>query len=251
MSQNKFNKLQNARIVILGGTSGIGFAVAEGSLESGATITIANSNQERLDKALERLRAAYPDTTSRISGTICDISSVDTVEDNLHALFKFATKDGTKIDHIVTTARAPGEMPKLEELTATKVLEGGTTMYLGGLMIGKIAPGYMNGGWANSITFTGGTLVAKPIKGMSSTLGWVAAKEGITRTLAVDLAPVRVNLVSPGAVRTELLLRMMRGSEELVDGWKKDNILNEVAMPEDTAEAYLYLMRIGLLPGKF
>ena len=242
-SQNKFNKLQNARVVILGGSSGIGFAVAEGSLESGAIITISGSNQERLDKALERLRTAYPDASSRISGTTCDVSSAETVEENLHSLFKFATKDGAKIDHIVNTAGAPGGLPKLKDLPATQALQGGNTRFLGSLMIGKIAPAYMSGGWGNSITFTGGSMVAKPIKGVSSTMGFGAATEGITKTLAVDLAPIRVNLISPGAIRTELLLRTVGGNEEILKVWAKDNLLNAIAMPEDTAEAYLYLMR--------
>ena len=252
MSQRKFTKLENARVVILGGTSGIGFAVAEGAIESGASIVIASSTQERLDGALSKLRAAYPDATSRITGQTCNLGMTDTIEEDLHALFKFATEDGKKIDHVVHTAGSTGARVHLKDLPAAQAIAQtpATVRYLGALMIGKIAPQYMEGTWGNSITFTGGSLLQKPIKGVSGSIGWGAATEGITKSLAVELAPVRVNLISPGAVRTELLLNMVGGNEEVLKVWEKDTLVHATAAPEDTAEAYLYLMRDRFVTGQ-
>ncbi|KAI4154156.1 MAG: hypothetical protein LQ340_001846 [Diploschistes diacapsis] len=250
MSQNKFAKLHNARVVVIGGTSGIGFAVAEGSVEFGASVVIAGSNQERLDNALDRLRKAYPDAASRISGKTCDISDAKTMEENLHALFKFATQDSKKVDHIVNTSGGLGPRVALADAHATDVLEPGTLRYVGSMMIGKIAPAYMEAGPRSSITFTIGTLSQKPMKGMSSSVGIGGAVEGLTRALAVDLAPLRVNIVSPGAIRTELLLKMVAGNEEFLQSFAKGTLLNFVAEPEDTAEAYLYLMRDRFMTGQ-
>ena len=250
MSQRKFAKLENARVVILGGSSGIGFAVAEGVIEFGGSVVIAGSNQERLDAALDRLRKAYPDASSRISGKTCDVSDQSTLEDNLHALFKFATQDGKKIDHVVNTAGAPGGVPQLAEVKAEQVLPSGVTRYLTAIMIGKIAPAYMGGGPAGSISFTSGTLMLKPIKGMSTSIGWGAALEGLVKGLAVDLAPLRVNFVSPGAIKTELLMRMGGANEQMLKMFTDDTLLKTVGAPEDTAEAYLYLMRDRFITGK-
>lgn len=250
MSQRKFSKLSNARVVILGGTSGIGFAIAEGALEYGASVVISSSTQNKLDNALSRLRSAYPDLTSRISGKTCDLSKEDTVEENLHALFKFATENGKKVDHIVTTAGGPGGMGKLADAKATDILGVGVTKYVGGVMIGKIAPQYMEGGVGNSITYTSGSLADKPIKNVSAGIGYAGALESMTRALAVDLAPIRVNIVSPGAILTELLQNMGAAMDEGQKSFASDNLLGVLGRPEDTAEAYLYLMKDRFITGQ-
>lgn len=89
---------------MLGGTSGIGFCVAEASIESGATVIVASSRQANIDKTIERITASYPHCKSRLSGHLCDLASPD-VEENLNTLLDFATNDGKdKLNHIVNTA---------------------------------------------------------------------------------------------------------------------------------------------------
>ena len=69
------NKLHNKHVLIFGGTSGIGFCIAEACLEHGAHVTISGSNKARLDQSLSRLRNAYPDIPgSNIKGYTCDLS---------------------------------------------------------------------------------------------------------------------------------------------------------------------------------
>lgn len=81
--------------------------------------------------------------------------------------------------------------------------------------------------------------------------GWGSAKEGMARGLAVDLKPVRVNCVSPGAIDTELFDRFgSRGSrEQIVEMYKNKTLVKRIGKPEDIAEAYLYLMRDGFVTG--
>ena len=73
-----------------------------------------------------------------------------------------------------------------------------------------------------------------------------SAVEGLARGLAVDLAPVRVNAVSPGAVRTELFAGL---EEEMVERLREATLVKEVGTPEEAAEAYGYCMRCGFVTG--
>lgn len=100
------SKLQSSRILVLGGTSGIGFCVAEAALEHGAHVTISGSKQPKLDTALSRLQSAYPDKHSRLNGQTCDLSQPQSLESNLDTLLKFAAAS-SKINHIVFTAGDP------------------------------------------------------------------------------------------------------------------------------------------------
>ena len=244
MPTPKFSKLHNALVVIIGGTSGIGFAVAEGSLESGARVVIASSSQSKLDSALSRLRASYPSAAaSHLSGTTCDVSNSTTLEENLHALFKFAVSNNNnqKIDHIVNTAGNPGGLGALADTAATDVLPTGTLRYLTNMMLGKIAPGYMQSEVAggSSLAFTGGTMALKPVKGRVTNIGWAGAVEALMRGLAVDLAPaVRVNMVAPGAIKTELLDSM--ANEQMVNAFKEDTLLKSVGRPEVRALFFFF-----------
>lgn len=70
--------------------------------------------------------------------------------------------------------------------------------------------------------------------------------EGLMRGLAIDMAPIRVNAVSPGAIKTELLANV---PEELLKSWAEMTTVKRIGRPEDTAEAYIYLMKDGFVTG--
>lgn len=85
------------------------------------------------------------------------------------------------------------------------------------------------------------------------TAGWMAAKEGMARGLAVDLKPIRVNLVSPGAIDTEIFDNFSDGNlvtrKQLIELYASKTLLGKCGSPEDTAEAYLYMMRDTFVTG--
>ena len=84
MASSKYvSKLTGARVLVLGGTSGIGFCVAEAALEYGAIVTIASSRQEKLDRAVTRLNASYPQHQSNITSVQCDIGDTARLEANV------------------------------------------------------------------------------------------------------------------------------------------------------------------------
>ena len=91
----------------------------------------------------------------------------------------------------------------------------------------------------------------KPAKGWALIAAWGSGVEGIMRGLAVDLAPVRVNMVSPGAVHTELFDDIPKERlESVLQGYRDGTLTGKVGTPEDLAEAYLYAMRDQFVTGK-
>jgi NAD(P)-dependent dehydrogenase (short-subunit alcohol dehydrogenase family) len=249
MAAKYSNKLQGKRVLVIGGTSGIGFCVAEACVEFGAIVTVASSRQEKINKTIERLTTSYPDAKDHVSGHPCDLAGAD-VEDNLKTLFEFATKDG-KLDHVVVTAGDRFGLVKIGDVTPADIQKHSRVRFVGTLLMAKLAPQYMHQTNLSSITSTGGVNSTKPGPGWSVTAGWGSAKEGMTRGLAVDLKPIRVNCVSPGAIETELWDSFggAGSKQQIVDHYKSKSLLNTVGKPEDMAEAYLYLMRDAFVTG--
>jgi len=130
MPTQKYNKLQGKRVLVIGGTSGIGFSVAEASLESGASVTISSSSAARVESAIERLQLAYP--SGEVNGYACDLSK-PTVEQDLEALFE---KTG-KINHIVFTAADKLAIQPLSDITMESILKAGHIRFFTPLLMAK------------------------------------------------------------------------------------------------------------------
>lgn len=257
MSASKFAKLRNARVVLLGGTSGIGFATAEACIEAGAIVTISSSTQDRLSAALSKLKASYPEAAleNKITGHLCDLSQPNSLEGNIKALLDFATNNNThKIDHITYSAANVPRLPPLADYKASETKEPIFILrYDAPIVLGKVAPAYMNPGPRSSITFTGASTATKPTPGRGILTALGASTEGVALGLAVELAPIRVNVVAPGTVDTELLRALAGPDPKVQAGFKemlkKVTLLNKVGEPEDVAEAYVYLMKDANITG--
>lgn len=118
--QKYLSKLQNSRVLIIGGSSGIGFCVAEACVESGAHVVISSSNQDRINTAVEKLKSSYPSANDKIFGLTVDLSKAETLEDELKTLFE-GTKEklnGEKLDHVVFTAGDALAMIKLQDMVS-------------------------------------------------------------------------------------------------------------------------------------
>lgn len=95
-------KLKGQKVLIIGGSSGLGFAAAEASIENGASVIISSSSQQKVDKAVERIKQSYPSAKDRVSGHAADLGTQDTLEKNVVDLLE---KTGGKLDHISMSCR--------------------------------------------------------------------------------------------------------------------------------------------------
>ena len=246
------SKLNGTRILIIGGSSGIGFAVAEASIENGADhIIISSSNPDRVKLAVSRLRHAYPSTKCEITGHPCDLAQEDALESNIAKLFEFATSGGTvKLDHVISSAGDSLAVKPLEEMDFAYIKKAGMTRFFAPLLIAKAAMKFLSPGPASSITLTTGMVSEKPIPNWSVVGSYATGLQGMARQLALDLKPSRVNVVSPGAVDTELWDYLPEDSRKaLKDSFAKTTTTGVIGTPEDLAESYLYCMKDHNLTG--
>ncbi|PNY29697.1 oxidoreductase YkvO [Tolypocladium capitatum] len=240
------NKLQGHRVLVLGGSTGVGFCVAEAAVEHGAHVVVSSSNQTKLDKAVARLQAhakAIGTSTDVIVGKTCDLSQPDTIESNVIQLLEFATKGG-KLDHVVFTAGdAVGVIP-LANATVESIHKTGMVRHTSTIILAKHLPKYVNAGVRSSFTITGGTNTWRPGPDWAVVAGTGGAVEGLCRGFAISLAPLRVNCVQLGAVHTELFDSIPKERlPDVLESLRKEGITGTVGRPEEAAEAYIYCMK--------
>lgn len=242
------HRVHDKRILVIGGSSGIGFAVAECLLEHGAgAMILASSNQARVDGKVQQLQSAYPSKAARVAGFACNLADQGTLEHNVKTLLEKATDNGRhKLDHIVHTAGDVLKILPLAEIDLQTLIQAGMVRFYSAIMLCKYAAGFMNPGPASSITLTTGTVSERPLAGWSAPVGYATGLQGVCRAMALDLAPLRVLLVSPGAVQTELWDNFGLSDEQ------KQNVLTQhergmptgkVGQASDVAEAYLYAIK--------
>lgn len=246
-------KLANQRVLIFGGTSGIGYGVAEAALENGAHLIISGSNPSKLDRTVARLKEAYPtqSTNQSITTHVCDLSDVTNLAANLETLFKAATNNGTdKLNHVVTSAGDALKLPALDEITPEIITSGMNVRFLAPAIMARFVHKYVELSPSSSFTLTSGAAGRKPAPGWSLAAAVTAAVEGLGRGLALDLKPIRVNVVSPGAVHTELFGAFPDEQlDAMMELFKSKSTTGTVAEPGDLAESYLYVMKDRFVTG--
>jgi NAD(P)-dependent dehydrogenase (short-subunit alcohol dehydrogenase family) len=228
--------MDTERILIIGGSSGMGLALARLLLRDGAEVLIAGRSASKLALASGTLGEPR-----RLSTHQADVSREDDVQRLLSA--------AGPLHHIVITAAdaagtiAPaGEMPlaDAQALIAAKVL--------GPWLVAKHAPARLRPG--ASLTYTGGIAAHRPSPGASMTAAANAALEGLARALALELAPIRINVVCPGWTDTPLW--------DVIAGDNKTQRLaamasrlpaGRVGHPDDIARAHLAVIRNGFITG--
>ncbi|KAJ6024069.1 hypothetical protein N7540_004866 [Penicillium herquei] len=234
---SKFQKLVGKHVLVIGGTSGMGYAVAEASLASGAHVTLSSSNQSRIDEKVKNLQQSYPE--SKVQGFVCDLSR-SSLKQDLEELF---SKVG-KLDHIVFTATEPPKMLAYDEITLEYWRDAGQMRLFAPFFVAQVGSKYLNPGPESSIVLTTGTSSEKPIAGWPVVASYAASLKGLTRNLALDLKPIRVNIVSPGFVETELWDHQPEEARKGLFEWIKTvTALEKIGYPDEIAEAFLWLMK--------
>jgi NAD(P)-dependent dehydrogenase (short-subunit alcohol dehydrogenase family) len=219
--------LQGKRVIILGGSSGIGLAVAEQASSEGAKVVVVSSNPERVQKAVQSIGG-------EVDGQTVDLSE----EQAVAALF---TKLGP-FDHLIFTA---GDSLRLHELAATDLKQARRAFelrYWSALAAVKYGSPHIRKG--GSIVLTTGIAGRRPRKGWVVAASVCGTIEALTRALAIELAPIRVNAVSPGLVRTNLWQNMSAAERaHLYESVGNTLPIGRVGEVDDVAHAYLFLMQ--------
>lgn len=232
-SNSEFS-LKGKKVVILGGSSGLGLATAKAAAAEGASVIIVSSNAARVQSAVAEL-------PGNGFGMQADLSD----EDSVMRLFG---EIGT-LDHLVFTAGESLLLSKIAETEVATAREFFDLRYWGAFMAIKYAAPRINAG--GSIVLTGGIVSTRPNAGWSIGASICAAMDGFTRAMAVELAPVRVNLVSPGVIRTNLWSSMTDTERDAFFGQVAAALpVRRVGEAEQVAQTYIYLMKRPFVTGQ-
>ena len=228
--------LKGKSVMIVGGSSGIGLGVAEALLQEGTTVTIVGRTEEKLRRA--RASLGFGD---RVKATESDVTN----EDQIKLLFK----DGGTIDHLVVTRGVVPVGAPIESLDLDSVRRFIDVMLVSALSLAKHATPHIRRG--GSITFTSGISKDKPGVPGGAVVAAVAGSMGyLARALALELAPTRVNVVSPGWVETPMWDEIVGSAKnQMWADMGKRVPAGRVAKPADIAKAYVFLLGSELTTG--
>jgi NAD(P)-dependent dehydrogenase (short-subunit alcohol dehydrogenase family) len=263
------SKLAGSRILIIGGSSGIGFSVAEACIEHGALVAISSSNPDRVKSAVERIQSTYPSSSSRIHGLTVDLSAPSTLESELEKVLTSSVSTlGGQLNHIIFTAGDALATIPLSDMNYENVVAAGQIRFFAPLLLAKYIPKYLEKSYKSSYTITTGSISEKPIGNWSVVASYATGLHGMVRNLALDLKPVRVSLpsnscfqtfllmirvqvngISPGVVNTELWRMDEEAKEKMMKSMGEKLATGRAGQPEDVAESYLALLKDGNMTG--
>lgn len=225
-------RFQGQKIIVIGGSSGIGLATAKMAGTEGATVIIASRSEEKLRRAAEQIQGRVETITVNVMD-----------ENSVKALFD---KVGD-FDHLATPGSEAPMGPFLTMDTGT-AKAGFDSKFWGQYLAAKHgAPRIRAGG---SITFFAGIWSQKPVPGSSVITAINSAIEGLGRSLAMELAPIRVNTVSPGIIDTPIYAGMAPDAKEGLFKEVAASIpAKRIGRPDDIAQTVLYLMSNGYTTG--
>jgi NAD(P)-dependent dehydrogenase (short-subunit alcohol dehydrogenase family) len=229
-------KLDGAKVVVIGGASGVGFAVAAAALEAGADVVVGSSQTPRIEAAARKLGQIAKGKAAQ--GLTVDVKD----EASVAAFFEAAGP----FDHLVFTAGDWGHMfgPTRDlDVEASKARM--EVRFWGAARAAKYAIRQI--AKDGSITLTGGMLAHRPMPGMPLVTASANTTEGLAMGLARDLAPIRVNAVCLGLIISEQVQTM---GEATIKGFTANLPLPRGGTVEEAAEAYLYLMKASYVTGQ-
>ena len=172
--------LFDQQIAVIGGSAGIGFAVADAAADAGAHVVIGSSSQTKLNKALGQF-------SEKVTGLVVDVTKEESVRE-------FFDKLG-EVDHVAITVGTSYKSALVADSELFESQKPFLVKYWGQFLVAKYAGPRLSK--CGSITLTSGVLSQRPVKGLAAQASVNAAIEAFGRTLALELAPQRVNVVSP------------------------------------------------------
>jgi NAD(P)-dependent dehydrogenase (short-subunit alcohol dehydrogenase family) len=224
--------LAGQTVVVVGGSAGIGLETARQVRAAGGDVVLVGRNAERLERAAQELGA--------LSTAALDAQDAERLERYLREL-------PGPVDHVMVTAGRPSYTP-LDEVdvnAAARDFGGRIAMMLAVARASreKVRPG-------GTVLFIGGTGGRRPAVGMTVIGAVTAALPAVTANLALEIAPVRVNLIAPGFVDTPLSASLLGDQlEARREQLRRTLPIGRVVGPEDVAALALHLMVNGAVTG--
>jgi len=224
-------ELLGQTVVVIGGSSGIGLETARRARAEGARVIVTGRDPGRLQQTAKELDAK----TSAFDAT------------DPAALERFFRELPAPIDHLLVTAGRPYYAPLVEMdfEDVSRVLDNDFLLPLrvARHAIGKVKPG-------GALLFMSGTGARRPAVGLSVVSALSVGMPALVANLALELAPIRVNLIAPGFVDTPLSARLLGDRLEARRKQLRDTLpVRRVVEPADVAALAVHLMTNTALTG--
>ena len=225
-------ELQGQTVVVIGGSAGIGFETARRARAEGAKVVITGRDPDRLQRAAIEL-----DATASGAFDAHDATALDA----------FFQKLPNPIDQVLVTAGSPHYGPLLEmdpaDLRRAMDEPVQLTVRVARNAVGRMRPG-------GSLLFVGGTGGRRPSLGLGIAGALTAVLPALTANLALELAPIRVNLIAPGFVDTDLSARLLGKDLEARRNQLRTTLpIRRVVGPADVAALAVQIMSNTALTG--
>src|SRR6195952_3816797 len=225
-------ELLGQSVVVIGGSAGIGLETARRARQEGADVVLTGRRPERLEVAAREV-----DAQRTVAFDAYDDDAVQSLFEDLPG----------PVDHVMVTAGAPTYKPPLSR-TPEEARDGITDHLVLALGVAQAAIGKVRPG--GCLIFMGGTGGRRPQRGMAVFASATVGMQAMISNLALEIAPIRVNLIAAGFVDTPLAASILAGDldrrrEEL----RSKLPIQRVVGPADVAALAVHLMTNTALTG--
>lgn len=226
------DELADQRVIVIGGTSGIGLATAQRAGALGAEVVVASRNAGSVAAALAQLPGSA-------TGHVLDVRSPDEVREFIELVGSHDHLAFTAGDALSSAALADGDIATMQSFLDVRLW--------GAVAAVRAALPFVR----RSITLSGGAGMLRPTPGFTTAAIALGAIEAFTRAAASELAPVRVNAVFPGLVRSPLWRALSAREQDAFFADAARSIpVGRVGATDDIAMAFTYLMANGYTTGQ-
>jgi NAD(P)-dependent dehydrogenase (short-subunit alcohol dehydrogenase family) len=227
-------KLEQKHVVVFGGSSGIGFETARHAFNEGARITLVSRSEEKLEAAAGLIGSAVRTVVANVAVEADVVAAFDAIGD---------------IDHLVFTSGDTVHQQLADSFSSADIEGNFSVRLYGAMLVAKHARARITSG--GSISLTSSTLPMNPAPGYSLGAAVSSAIMAYGRALAAEFAPIRVNVVAPGVIRSPIWERVPeQARESLFTEIGKRLPVGRVGVPEDVAVAFVYLMKADFTTGQ-
>jgi NAD(P)-dependent dehydrogenase (short-subunit alcohol dehydrogenase family) len=224
--------LSGKKVVVVGGKTGIGLGIARAAYAAGASVTVAS---RRITAVGERPDLAH---FEQVSLDICDEAAVREAFDSIGPFDHLAVTAGPDLGS--WGAFMDGDMRGVRSYVENK--------FLGSWACARYAAPHLRAG--GSITFLTGGLAARPKSGFAAVTSAFVAVEALSGSLALELAPTRVNTIRPGYVDTDLWRVMPDHERAALKAKVRDSFpARHAGTADDIGHAALFLMTNAYVTG--